>query len=74
MREGYINKAVFMSGAYGCTISGAGPTCVAIAPNERAAGQIEDAMSNAFVKFGKLDIASARMSHLDQKGARVVNQ
>ena len=65
---------MLVSGAYGCTISGAGPTCVAIAPDEQTAHRVADAMSNAFVKHGRLEVASARLSYLDHKGARVVNQ
>lgn len=61
-------------GAYGCTISGAGPTCVAIVQNDTVGERVQDAMSNAFQKQGKLEVNSARLSYLDQKGARVVNQ
>lgn len=68
------NKKCLTVGAFGCTISGAGPTCVAIAPDERTACQIAEAMSDAFVKHGKLDVASARTTYLDHKGARVVSQ
>ena len=60
------------TGAYGCTISGAGPTCVAVVKSPSDGERVADAMVQAFVKEGKLEVNSARVSLLDQEGARVV--
>ncbi len=63
MRSGY-------AGAYGCTISGAGPTCVAVTDDPQKGERIAEAMVQAFVTSGKLAVNTARVVRLDQTGAR----
>ena len=60
------------AGAYGCTISGAGPTCVAVVDNPGLGQQVAEAMVKAFVQHGGLEVNSARVVKLDQQGARVL--
>lgn len=60
------------AGAYGCTISGAGPTCVAVVDNPGLGQQVAEAMVKAFVQHGRLEVNSARVVKLDQQGARVL--
>ena len=60
------------AGAYGCTISGAGPTCVAVTDDPQKGERIAAAMVQAFVSSGKLAINSARVVKLDQVGAKTV--
>ena len=57
------------AGAYGCTISGAGPTCVAVTDTVEKGQRIAEAMVQAFISSGKLDVNSARVVRLDQTGA-----
>lgn len=59
-----------IAGAYGCTISGAGPTCVAVTDNPQKGERIAEAMVQAFVSSGKLAVNSARVVRLDQTGAK----
>ena len=60
------------AGAFGCTISGAGPTCVAVVSDHSVGERVADAMVNAFISEGKLEINSARVAQLDQRGARTI--
>lgn len=60
------------AGAYGCTISGAGPTCVAVVDNPSLGQTVAEAMVKAFEQEGKLEVNSARVVKLDQQGARVL--
>lgn len=61
------------AGAYGCTISGAGPTCVAVLPDEATGKLVTEAMADAFRTRGKLDINAAQVVPLDNRGARKVS-
>lgn len=62
------------SGAHGCTISGAGPTCVAVVSSPETGKQVADAMVKAFEDHGNLKVNSARLSKLDQAGARLLTR
>lgn len=55
-------------GAYGCTISGAGPTVVAIVENERIGEIVAEAMCKAFVDDGKLNIQKSQIVQLNEEG------
>lgn len=68
----HMSTCVVLVGAYGCTISGAGPTCVAVVDNPQLGQQVAEAMVKAFVQEGKLEVNSARVVKLDQQGARVL--
>ena len=57
--------------AYGCTISGAGPTAVAITDTEEKGRAISAAMVTAFQVHGGLK-AEAYVNKLDREGARIV--
>jgi homoserine kinase len=67
-----VKAAAVAAGAYGCTISGAGPTCVAVVPDEATGAAVCAAMADAFVREGGLQVNSARVAALDPVGARVV--
>ncbi|XP_026408223.1 homoserine kinase-like [Papaver somniferum] len=67
-----VKKAAIDAGAFGCTISGAGPTAVAIMDNAESGVEIGVKMVEAFMKQGSLK-ASAVVSSLDRVGARVVS-
>ena len=67
-----VKAAAMDAGAYGCTISGAGPTIVAIAPGREAGVVITKAMAQAFRTHGKLDVAYAGCAQLCADGAREV--
>ena len=58
------------AGAYGCTISGAGPTCVAVTDGRQQGERIAEAMVHAFRESGPLEVNSARVVKLDQTGAK----
>ncbi|KAL3690901.1 hypothetical protein R1sor_004552 [Riccia sorocarpa] len=58
-------------GAFGCTISGAGPTTVAITDSEEEGHRIGARMVEEFQADGKLK-AAAHVQKLDREGARVV--
>jgi homoserine kinase len=64
-----VKAAAMAAGAYGCTISGAGPTVVAIAPSAEAGKRIAAAMAAAFKKDSKLDVAYAAVARMCGKGA-----
>ncbi len=53
------------AGAYGCTISGAGPTAVAIVDDPAVGERVAAAMSDAFRTAGKLEINTAQVGHPD---------
>ena len=60
------------AGAYGCTISGAGPTCVAVTDDAQKGQRIAEAMVRAFQREGKLEVNTARVIRLNQTGATTV--
>ncbi|KAL3512038.1 hypothetical protein ACH5RR_024758 [Cinchona calisaya] len=66
-------KAVALeNGAFGCTISGAGPTIVAVTDDEEKGREIGERMVEAFMKAGDLK-AIAMVKRLDRVGARLVH-
>lgn len=67
-----VKRAAADAGALGCTISGAGPTCVAVVADAAAGERVAAAMGAAFERDGGLAVASSRVAQLDTKGARVV--
>lgn len=66
-----VKKAAIHAGAFGCTISGAGPTAVAVIDNEEKGKEIGEYMVQAFFKEGKLK-ALASVQKLDRAGARLI--
>lgn len=58
-------------GAFGCTISGAGPTTVAITDSEEEGHRLGARMVAEFLADGRLT-AAAHVQKLDREGARVV--
>lgn len=67
-----VKKAAIEAGAFGCTISGSGPTAVAIIDSEERGREIGDRMVEAFMREGKLK-ATATVRSLDRVGARLVS-
>lgn len=61
--------AALAAGALGCSISGAGPTSFAFAPDESAAERIAAAMAAAYGEQGVA--ARARIARIDERGAHV---
>lgn len=66
-----VKKAAIEAGAFGCTISGAGPTAVAVTDDEKKGKEIGERMINAFLKEGNLK-AVASVQRLDRAGARLI--
>lgn len=66
-----VKVAALEAGAFGCTISGAGPTAVAVTDNEEKGRSIGERMVEAFMEGGNLK-ASAVVSRLDRVGATLV--
>ncbi|XP_009617088.1 homoserine kinase-like [Nicotiana tomentosiformis] len=67
-----VKKAALEAGAFGCTISGAGPTLVAVTDVEERGREIGERMVEAFMKEGELK-ALAMVKKLDRVGARLVS-
>ncbi|XP_019191936.1 PREDICTED: homoserine kinase-like [Ipomoea nil] len=67
-----VKKAAIEAGAFGCTISGAGPTAVAVTDDEERGMEIGKRMVEAFFQEGHLK-ALAMVKRLDRVGARVVS-
>lgn len=67
-----VKKAAIEAGAFGCTISGAGPTAVAVVDNEGRGREIGEKMVEAFMEAGNLK-ARAMVNKLDRVGARLVS-
>ena len=65
-------RAALDAGAYGCSISGSGPTAFAIAPDDAQAGRIGEAMITAYRAAGLQ--ATTRIATPDLKGLQVVTQ
>ena len=65
-------EAAVNSGAYGCTISGAGPTLVSVSDNKRDSISAVEAMCNALKDFH--DIGCAVVCRADSEGARDVEE
>lgn len=67
-----VKRAALEAGAFGCTISGAGPTAVAVIDDEKKGKEIGERMVEAFLREGGLK-ASATVRSLDRVGARMVS-
>lgn len=67
-----VKRAAIEAGAFGCTISGAGPTAVAVTDRESQGEAIGERMVGAFQAKGNL-AASAVVRRLDRVGARLVS-
>ncbi|CAN4080928.1 unnamed protein product [Withania somnifera] len=67
-----VKKAALKAGAFGCTISGAGPTLVAVTDEEERGREIGERMVEAFMEEGQLK-ALAMVKKLDRVGARLVS-
>jgi homoserine kinase len=67
-----VKEAARAAGAYGCTISGAGPTAVAVVSDQEAGMKVKEAMIAAFKQQGGLEVNSAEVLKLDNEGARLV--
>ena len=66
-----VKAAVLQAVALGCTISGAGPTAVAVIDGEEKGEEVGGRMVDAFWSAGKLK-ATATVAQLDRHGARVI--
>lgn len=69
-----VKAAAQDAGAFGATISGAGPTAVAVVADERQGSAVAEAMAKAFRDDGNLGINSIQIVDLDEGGARVLYQ
>jgi homoserine kinase len=67
-----VKAAAKAAGAYGCTISGAGPTAVAVVADPGVGAAVAEAMAGAFRADGKLEVNSKKVVKLDAEGARFV--
>ncbi|KAF8377459.1 hypothetical protein HHK36_030837 [Tetracentron sinense] len=61
-----VKRAAIKAGAFGCTISGAGPTAVAVTDDEERGREIGERMVEAFLKDGNLK-ALAMVRRLDRE-------
>lgn len=68
-----VKEAAKAAGAYGCTISGAGPTAVAIVDDPEVGARVAEAISAAFRSAGKLEVNTAQVVKLDPEGAKFVH-
>lgn len=66
-----LSRRYQTAGAYGCTISGAGPTAVAVVPDPEVGGRVAEAMGAAFIAAG-LEVNSSKVVALDPHGAKFV--
>uniref|UniRef100_A0A0E0CTJ6 Homoserine kinase n=1 Tax=Oryza meridionalis TaxID=40149 RepID=A0A0E0CTJ6_9ORYZ len=67
-----VKAAALEAGALGCTISGAGPTAVAVIEGEEKGEEVGRRMVEAFANAGNLK-ATATVAQLDRVGARVIS-
>ncbi len=66
-----VQQAAYEAGAFSCSISGAGPSLVAMTKNHTLSGQIADAMQTAFDRAG---LKSSRyITRIAEKGSERVN-
>lgn len=68
-----VKEAALKAGAFGCTISGAGPTILALVDGEVSGGQVVEEMSEAFRQKGKLKIEKSRIVRVDNEGAKLLS-
>lgn len=67
-----VKEAAKAAGAFGCTISGAGPTAVAVVPDPETGAKVVEAMGAAFKSAGGLEVNSSKVVRLDPEGAKFV--
>lgn len=67
-----VKRAAVSAGAFGCTISGAGPTSVAVVASKEEGEKVAAAMKEAFQNEGKLEIEYADVVKLCNTGAKAV--
>lgn len=67
----FVKQAAMAAGALGCTISGAGPTCVAVTKDKATGIKAAEAMVAAFEQYGKLEVNMAAVVKLSTQGAHV---
>jgi homoserine kinase len=63
-------RAALAAGAFGCSISGSGPTAFAFSRDPSSARRVGDAMAAAYQSAGVE--ATARVCGIDDEGARVL--
>ncbi|EFH45355.1 hypothetical protein ARALYDRAFT_353299 [Arabidopsis lyrata subsp. lyrata] len=66
-----VKRAALEAGAFGCTISGVGPTAVAVIDTAEKGFEIGEKMVEAFLKVGNLK-SIASVKKLDKIGARLI--
>ena len=67
-----VKEAAKEAGAYGCTISGAGPTVCAVVSDPDMGAKVGEKMAEAFQKQGKLDINTIQVVKLNKAGAKLL--
>ena len=67
-----VKTAALEAGALGCTISGAGPTAVAVVRKKEDGRAVLAAMKDSFMTQGGLDIQYADVVKLCKEGAKIV--
>jgi homoserine kinase len=70
-QHGSPPRLVTPAGAYGCTISGAGPTAIAVVDDPNTGARVGQAMADAFVANG-LGVNTISVVRLDEEGARLL--
>lgn len=68
-----VKAAATNAGAYGCAISGAGPTVVAIVDSSDVGERVAAAMSEAFLEHGQLETHTTQIVSLCTEGAKSVD-
>mmetsp|Transcript_26650 Transcript_26650/g.44650 ORF Transcript_26650/g.44650 Transcript_26650/m.44650 type:complete len:418 (+) Transcript_26650:430-1683(+) len=68
-----VKAAAMEAGSLGCTISGAGPTVVALARDKASGIKVCEAMVEAFKTHGKLEVNRAAVTCLCKEGAQKVD-
>jgi homoserine kinase len=69
-----VKEAACKAGAFGCAISGAGPTVVAVVADDEVGQAVGQAMAEAFRSSGGLEVNSVQVVALDCEGARLVQR
>ncbi|MEK6756487.1 MAG: homoserine kinase [Bacteroidota bacterium] len=66
-----VKRAALDAGAYGCSISGSGPSIFAVASSPRSAKQIGEAMRKTFARVARVE-CEVYVSRINMEGARIV--
>lgn len=67
-----VKDAAKAAGAFGCTISGAGPTICAVVPNPDTGAKVGEAMASAFREAGRLEINRIQVVKLCKEGTKLL--